>query len=229
MTKTDVAQAEARRSGAVSDLSLAQSNLKTSRASYQQIIGNPPSNLIEPQSIESLLPRALQEALRTSEAENPNIVAAVFAEEASRYAIKQIIGEMLPELSVEATISDSIEPSVTLEKQSERRITGRLKVPLYTRGEPSSRARQARQINAQRRREIDEARAQANADVIAAWGRLVAARAQIISDQEQVRANKIALNGVKEEEKVGTAHASRCARRGTGTAGLAGGAGQHAT
>ena len=40
-------------------------------------------------------------------------------------------------------------------------------------------------------------------DVIAAWGRLVAARAQIISDQEQVRANKIALNGVKEEEKVG--------------------------
>ena len=203
VTKTDVAQSEARRSGAVSDLSLAQSNLKTSRAAYQQIIGNPPSNLIEPPSIESLLPRVLQGALGISGAENPNIVAALFAEEASRYAIKQVIGEMLPELSVEATISDSFEPSVSLDKQSERRITGRLRVPLYTRGEPSSRARQARQVNAQRRREIDEARAQAQADVIAAWGRLVAARAQIISDQEQVRANKIALNGVKEEEKVG--------------------------
>jgi outer membrane protein len=39
--------------------------------------------------------------------------------------------------------------------------------------------------------------------VVAAWGRLVASRAQIISDQAQVRANKIALNGVREEEKVG--------------------------
>ncbi|MDA7949819.1 MAG: TolC family outer membrane protein, partial [Hyphomicrobiaceae bacterium] len=203
VTKTDVAQSEARRSGSVSDLSLAQSNLKTSRAAYQQIIGHPPSSLIEPQSIEGLLPRGLQGALGISGAENPNIVSALFAEEASRYAIKQIIGEMLPELSVEATISDSFEPSISLEQESERRITGRLRVPLYTRGEPSSRARQARQVNWQRRREIDEARAQANADVIAAWGRLISARAQIISDQEQVRANKIALNGVKEEEKVG--------------------------
>ena len=203
VTKTDVAQAEARRSGAVSDLNLAQSNLKTSRAAYQRVIGHPPSNLVEPQSIESLLPHVLQVALSTSEAENPIIVAAIYTEKASRYAVKQIIGEMLPELSVEATISDSLEPSVSLERDSERRITGRLRVPLYTRGEPSSRARQARQTNAQRRREIDEARRQAKADVIAAWGRLIAARAQIESDQAQVRANKIALNGVKEEEKVG--------------------------
>lgn len=203
VTRTDVAQAEARRSGAISQLSLAQSNLKTSRASYQRVVGHPPNSLVESNPIDSLLPGLLSGALSLAEAENPSILAAVFSEEASRHAIREIIGEMLPEVSVEATISDSFEPSVSLDRQSEKRLTGRITVPLYSKGLPSSRARQARETNRQRRRQIDEARAQVNADVIAAWGRLTAARAQIESDQAQVRANKIALNGVKEEEKVG--------------------------
>lgn len=203
VTKTDVAQAEARRSGAISQLNLAQSNLKTSRSTYERIIGHPPSGLVEPQPIDSLLPQLLSGALRTAEVENPSIGAAVYSEEASRYVIKQIIGEMLPEVSVEATYEDTLEPSLTLDSRSTTTVTGRITVPLYSQGEPSSRVRQARETNRQRLQEIDEARAKANADVIAAWGQLVSTRAQIESDRQQVRANKIALNGVKEEEKVG--------------------------
>ncbi|MGI9386077.1 MAG: TolC family protein, partial [Methyloligellaceae bacterium] len=63
--------------------------------------------------------------------------------------------------------------------------------------------RGARHVQAQRRREIDSARVETRAEVVAAWSRLVAARAQVESDQAQVRANRIALNGVREEEKVG--------------------------
>ena len=48
VTRTDVAQAQARRAGAVSALDLARANLKTSRAAYEREIGHPPSNLIEP-------------------------------------------------------------------------------------------------------------------------------------------------------------------------------------
>lgn len=203
VTKTDVAQAEARRSGAVSQLSLAQSNFKTSRAEYQRIIGHAPSNLVEPNPIDALLPQFLSDALRAAKAENPQLLAAIFAEEASRYAIKQIIGEMLPEVSVEATYTGALEPSLSLKSQTTKTFKGRITVPLYAKGVPSSRARQARQINQQRIRQIDAARAKEIADVIAAWGRMMAARAQIESDQSQVRASKIALDGVKEEEKVG--------------------------
>jgi outer membrane protein len=203
VTKTDVAQAEARLSGASSQLSLAQSNLKTSRALYERVIGHPPSNLVEPNPVDSLLPHALQASLRVSEDENPDINAALFAEKASRFVIKQIIGEMLPEVSVEARIEDQMEPTVGLDRASEKTLFGRITVPLYSRGEPSSRARAARQTNEQRRKEIEDARAETRAFVIAAWGRLVSSRAQIESDLSQVSANKIALNGVKEEEKVG--------------------------
>lgn len=203
VTKTDVAQAKARRSGSISQLSLAQSNLKTSHASYQRIIGHPASHLIEPSPIDSLLPHALPTALGMAEAENPTLQAAIHSEDASRYVIKQIKGEMLPEISVEATYSDTLDPSVTLDRLKDTEVMGRVKVPLYSRGEPSSRARAAIETNRQRKQEVDEARTRAREVVIAAWGRLVSARAQIISDQAQVGANKIALNGVKEEEKVG--------------------------
>src|SRR5262245_16763717 len=42
VTRTDVAQAEARRSDAITQLYAAQANLKTSRANYEQVIGHPP-------------------------------------------------------------------------------------------------------------------------------------------------------------------------------------------
>ena len=41
------------------------------------------------------------------------------------------------------------------------------------------------------------------AQVIAAWAQLVAARAAIESDETAVKANRIALAGVREEERVG--------------------------
>lgn len=203
VTKTDVAQAEARLSGAKSDLSLARSNLQTSRAAYERVIGHPPSNVSDPPPIESLLPRSLDSALSIGDSENPTIASALFIEEAARYAVKQVKGELLPEVSFEAQYQRRYETSQSVESREESRYVGRVTVPLYQAGEVAARVRQAHQTVAQRKREIDEARVQTQADVVAGWGRLVAARAQIQSDQAQVRANTIALNGVREEEKVG--------------------------
>ena len=47
VTRTDVAQAQARRAAAVAALDLARANLKTSRATFERVIGHPPSNLVE--------------------------------------------------------------------------------------------------------------------------------------------------------------------------------------
>lgn len=203
VTKTDVAQAEARRAGALSELSAAQADLKASRAVYRQIIGHSPSHLQNPPPILAHLPQSLTEALRIGDAESPDILEAIFLEEAATYSMKQIIGETLPEVSVEAQYRERFEPSFNTREQEETTVTGRLTVPLYSGGEPSARARQARKVREQRRREIIAARDQTRAEVVAAWSQLEAARAQIISDEAQSRANRIALNGVREEEKVG--------------------------
>lgn len=59
VTRTDGAQAEARRAGAVSALDLARSNLKISRGAYERHVGRPPSNLMEPRPPKNWLPRSI--------------------------------------------------------------------------------------------------------------------------------------------------------------------------
>ena len=95
-TRTDVAQAEARRSDAITQLYAAQANLKASRATYEQVIGHPPSDLIHPPTIVSLLPSRLEDAMTLGDGENPVFLNVVYQEEASLYNVSQIEGESCP-------------------------------------------------------------------------------------------------------------------------------------
>ena len=115
VTRTDVAQAEARRSEALATLAAAQANLKTSRAAYEQIIGHPPGNLVTPPSIKHLLPGNIDSAMTLGDGENPIILAAVYQEEASLYAVEQIMGELLPEVTLEAQYREALRPEPVAE------------------------------------------------------------------------------------------------------------------
>jgi len=46
-------------------------------------------------------------------------------------------------------------------------------------------------------------RDQARANVVQAWGQVQAAKAQVLAAQQQVTASEVALNGVREEARVG--------------------------
>ncbi len=76
-------------------------------------------------------------------------------------------------------------------------------IPLYQQGDVSSRVREAKQVASQRRLEVREALRQAREDAISAWEGLETARAQIQAFNESVRANSIALEGVRQENEVG--------------------------
>jgi len=203
VTRTDVAQAEARRSEAIATLSVAQSNLKSSRAAYEQVIGHPPGNLQTPPSIRHLLPQSLDAAMTLGDGENPIILAAVYNEEASLYAVEQIMGEMLPEVSLEAQYEKRFDQSSFITDIETTTVTGRLNVPFYQGGGVAARVRQAKETNNQLKREVEDARLRVHADVIANWGILQSSGPAIRSAQSAVSANKIALTGVREEEKVG--------------------------
>jgi outer membrane protein len=203
VTRTDVAQAEARRSEALATLSVSQANLKTSRAAYEQVIGHPPGKLQTPPSIRHLLPHALDEAMTIGDGENPIILAAVYNEEASVYAVEQIMGELLPEVRLDARYQRDFDLSETLTGLEQTEITGRVNVPLYQGGGVAARIRQAKETNNQLKREVEDSRLRVHADVISNWGILQSSGATIKSAESAVSANKIALTGVREEEKVG--------------------------
>jgi outer membrane protein len=211
VTRTDVAQAEARRSEALSTLAAAQANLKTSRAAYEQVIGHPPGNLETPPSIRHLLPGTLDGAMTLGDGENPLILAAVYQEEASLYAVQQIMGELLPQVTLEAQYQErfgflntpDVPGDASLEEEDTTTVIGRVNVPLYQGGGVTARVRQAKETNNQLKKEVEDARLRVHADVIANWGILQSSGPAIASARAAVDANKIALTGVREEEKVG--------------------------
>jgi len=74
---------------------------------------------------------------------------------------------------------------------------------VYQGGAEYSLIRQSKETLAQQRLNLEMTRDQTRANVVTAWGQLVAGRAQVASAQSQVTASEIALNGVREEAKAG--------------------------
>jgi len=202
VTKTDVAQARARASGAESAISQARAQLQADRAAFAQLVGNSPETLRDPGPTR-LVPKSQAESLQIGEGENPEIIASIFRERAQDHLIKETKGELLPSVSLQANYSRGTGGPGVTDREDVATVTGVVSIPIYQGGEEYARIRQGIETRAQLRHLIDEARERVRASIIAAWGNYSAARAQIKSDQAQVEANRVALAGVREEEKVG--------------------------
>jgi outer membrane protein len=203
VTRTDVAQAEASRAAAVSALDLAKANLQISRGNYQRTVGREPSRLVDPKPIDKRLPRTLDEAVSISTRENPAVVSALYREQSARHTVDKTWGELLPTAQVDATFTKRFESSTTIASTDTTSVVGRVNVPFYTGGEVQARVRGAKQTHLARIQEIEQSRTEVRAGVVQAWSQLIAARAQLVSDQVQVASNRTALTGVREEERVG--------------------------
>lgn len=202
-TRTDVSQADARRAEAQANLNTALANLNTSRAVYRQIVGTEAKNLSADTSISRMVPRSIDEALKISEDQQPLIRQSQNLVDAAIFAVKTVEGEMLPTVSVEGSVSRSWNPSSSVSQSNSASILGRVSIPIYQAGSVSSRVRQAKEELGQTQLQLDVVRAQVRANVISAWGVYQAAEASISAAQSAVEAQKLALDGVIEEQRVG--------------------------
>jgi outer membrane protein len=82
-------------------------------------------------------------------------------------------------------------------------VAAQLTVPIYQGGAEYSVIRQSKETLGQRRLDLDTARDQVQSTVTQSWGQLEGAKAQINATQAQVTAAEVALNGVREEARVG--------------------------
>ena len=203
LTRTDVAQAEARLAEAVSNRIQAEGVLTTSIANYEQVIGPLPAELVRPRAL-SGLPATREEAIAIALANNPDLAAAQFTLRAAEDAIDRQIAVLLPTLSLQGEYSYGYESSQPNLETRRGTILAQLSVPLYQSGAEYSALRAARQTMSQRQSELDQTKRLVTEAVNAAWDQLKAAQASITSFQAQVRAQEIALEGTRQESTVGT-------------------------
>ncbi|MBW6399793.1 TolC family outer membrane protein [Roseomonas sp. HJA6] len=203
ITRTDVAQAEARLAAARFQLEQAQGTLQASRATFVRVIGLEPLQVVPPSPVQPPV-RNLQEAIRLATGNSPAVVAATFDEQAARDNIDLQFGALLPTVSaqVQAFRLDNSQTRGT--RQTGAQVTANLSVPLYQGGAEHSAVRQARQQAQQARQVLSDAKRVAEQDATRTWEALTTARAQVQSSQAEIRAQEIALDGVQREAIVGS-------------------------
>lgn len=204
VTRTDVAQAEASLAQSRSDFFAAQASLQASVASYRQYVGVEPKKLAPAKPVEKLLPKALKDAVSTSQVDHPGIAAALHNVDVAAAAVKVAEAALYPNVSVTGALNRALDyQGLTGQKSFSASVTGQVNVPLYQGGAEYATIRQAKEQLGQARLAADLQRDQIRALVVTAWGQLETAKAQLISGQAAVTAAEIALNGVREEAKVG--------------------------
>lgn len=202
LTRTDVAQSESRLSSATADRIGAQGNLSSSRATFENVVGIVPGELVQP-PLPGGLPDDLQVIVDMAESANPAVLSTSFDELAAQRSVREVEGELLPTVELQGSLGYQHERNSRTNESQSAEVLAVVRVPLYQQGAVSSRVREAKQVASQRRLQVREAIRQARDDAITAWERLLAARAQIAALEESVRANEIALEGVRQENAVG--------------------------
>ena len=203
VTRTDVAQAEARLSSAQSQAILAESNLKTSIARYRQNVGAEPKQLAPGRPVENLLPKSLPAALNGALQGHPAIIAALHGVDAAELQVKVTEADLGPTVGVRGLVQQRYDNQFFGDNRTSASAVATLTIPIYEGGQVYSRTRQAKETAGQRRIEVDTSRDTVRAAVVSAWGAHDAAKAQITAAQAQVQAAETALAGVREEAKVG--------------------------
>jgi outer membrane protein len=211
VTRTDVAQAEASLAQGQADAFTAQSNLQTSIANFRQVIGIEPQNLQPARPLDKLVPTTLKSAIALSELEHPSIQSARHNVDAASMNVKVIQGQLYPTIGVTGAVTRRYDVAAgTAGSGGSGRndtvgasIVTSLSVPIYEGGAVYSAVRQAKELLSQAQLQADLQRETIRALVVSTWGSWVNSTAVIQAAQAQVRAAEIALNGVREEAKVG--------------------------
>ena len=207
VTRTDVSQAQARYSQAMSDRIASEGNLEASKATYTQIIGSKPEKLEDPAQIRDFLPKNYEEALNVAMDNNYTIRQAKHMLDSQTYTVYANTGALLPQISLEGSVSK-------VENDSNQSIYGdietdnvewgvNMSIPLYDAGENRAKIRQSKYQKWQAQEQVLEAQRSVQAVVSRAWEYMISNASQIKALKDQIKANEIALDGVQKEEALG--------------------------
>jgi outer membrane protein len=159
--------------------------------------------------VDRLTPRRLIEAIEIARTRHPSVGVAMFGIDAAVLQVKINEGSLYPQARLVGSVGQNWETNLTSTlQQFNAFVQAQVTVPIFNAGpagasDTFSSIRAAKETVGQKRMDLDTARDQVQASVVTAWGQLEAAKAQILATQAQVASAEIALNGVREEARVG--------------------------
>lgn len=210
LTRTDVAQSQARLAVARSQLQTAEARLISSRESYIRLIGDAPGTLETPPPVPDN-PADPDAAVDIAIRNNPALLAAEKARDAARLDESVARAGRIPKLSVNVggnyynylgSLGAGTGQSITQSGTAATVGLG-LTVPLYQGGRPAAEVRQAQERRGQAIEQVTEAEREVIANTRSAYAVWKSSEEVIASSEVAVNANRLSLEGVRAENSVG--------------------------
>jgi outer membrane protein len=211
LTRTDVAQSEARLALARSSLASAEGRLESSEENYRRVIGALPDELDPPPPLPAL-PATPEEAVDIALANNSDLVSIAAQIRAAGRDVSVARADRLPTVSAISsgrytnylgTADEQFAPGAA-NNVTNTGVGVQARIPIYQGGLVGARVRQAQSIQSQLLERGVEVERSVVANTRAAYASYQAAQEAIESNQVAVSANTLALEGTRAEQTVGT-------------------------
>ena len=202
VTRTDVAQAEARVDRAKADKIKATGDLTSSNSTYQRVFGKRAGELQPPEKVKDL-PREITEAVNYALENNFSLIAAKFEELSALDGVSLSQSSLRPTVTVSGSASHSETSGDADSSSTSLSLNANISIPLYQAGAVYSGIRSAKEEANRRRILVEAARRnviETSSKAFTAW---TTARAQAEALEAEVASAEIALEGVEQEALVG--------------------------
>jgi outer membrane protein len=203
-TSTDLSLAKAKYLRAKSDEIKSRGEIEKEKSKYFSIIGaDPPKKLYFPK-IKKAIPENLKDITKETLQGNPKIIASGFRKKLSFIKISSAASELLPTLDLNLSAQNAWAPNTFFDEYENYKMEFNLKLPLYSGGHNYSNVRQKKKEAMQSSKILDYNIKKALKEVEILWIELNSLEAQIVSIKSTIKANEMAVEGVKKENEVGS-------------------------
>ena len=201
ITNTDLAQSESSLAGAQAQFAKSKSDLLINKLYYENVIGKiEDPNLLQKNSDAIVnIPKTLTEAINLSKQNNPDIKIAKLdlAQSEKDLAISESDLKPTASVSIERSYSDDF--SATYDRKEKDTLKATLNWPFYSGGKKQYTINKNSNLTNRKRLLLDHAVKTNETNVASAWSSLESSKSFLNSVKIQVRAAKIANEGIAAE------------------------------
>lgn len=202
VTRTDVAQSQARYAQARTQLVQAQGNMAAAVEAYRRLVGRPPSDLQAPPAATGL-PVDLENALATAVDNNPALISAQADTRLADANVDAAAAQGRVNVTLDAGYSLGADFDDDLSESSNDSVGVRFSLPLFQGGAIRSRTRQQRALRAASNLDLAATERGVQESVTNAWTGLASARSAVEAARQQVDAAELAYEGIRLEQATG--------------------------
>ena len=206
ITITDLSQSESSFAGAQAQFIEAKNDLLISKLTYENIIGKikDPNSLQKKSSAIVNIPESLNDAISISKKKNPDILIAKFELNQTEKDLESSKADLTPtaSLSLERSYSDDL--SSTIDEKEKDTLTTTLSWPFYSGGKKRSTINKNANLTSRKRLLLDDTIQTNETNVTSAWASLESSKSFLDSVKVQVKAAKIANEGIVAEYERGS-------------------------